>query len=147
MTRIDFAFGAPDRLRMACEVVSKHHAAGRPVLVYCRQASLLTQFDRLLWSFEPTAFIPHVDVTHELAGVTPVLLTATMPEPRMHSRHDQAAVWLVNLDDEVPGTSDQFARILEIIDNHPETVSKARYRWKAYKNAGHELHAHDVSAR
>ena len=147
MSRIDFAFGAPDRLRMACDVISKHHGAGRPVLVYCRQPALLTQLDRLLWSFDPTAFIPHVDVSHDLATVTPVLLTATAPDPAMHARHDPDTVWLLNLDDEVPDTSSQFARILEIVDNHPQTVSSARQRWKAYKAAGHELHAHDVSTR
>ena len=38
MSRVDFAFGAPDRLRMACEVVRKHYEAGRQVVVYLSDA-------------------------------------------------------------------------------------------------------------
>lgn len=147
MARIDFAFGAPDRLRMACDVVRKHHAAGRPLLVYSQNSGRLKQFDRLLWSFEPTAFIPHVAVDDELAPVTPVLLTSTLPTPEQHPRHAESPVWLLNLDDHAPETAPQFQRILEIVDSKPAEVQNARQRWKAYKEAGHDLHAHDVSAR
>ncbi|MBC7204781.1 MAG: DNA polymerase III subunit chi, partial [Pusillimonas sp.] len=74
MARIDFAFGAEDRLWTACEVVHKHYRQKRPLLVYCSQAERLNQFNQLLWSFEADAFIPHVDVTDPLASCTPVLL-------------------------------------------------------------------------
>jgi DNA polymerase IIIc chi subunit len=50
MTRIDFAFGAPDRLRMACQVVRKRYLAGQRLVVYCREGSRLAQFDRMLWA-------------------------------------------------------------------------------------------------
>jgi len=56
-------------------------------------------------------------------------------------------VWLLNLDDHVPETASQFQRILEIVDGAPAEVQSARQRWKVYKEAGHDLHAHDVSTR
>lgn len=147
MARIDFAFGAPDRLRMACDVIRKHHMAGRPLMVYSRNEGRLKQFDRLLWSFEPVAFIPHVDVTDALAQVTPVLFTTSPPSPEQHAQHAHAAVWLINLDDDIPATASQFERIIEIVDHQPDEVQAGRQRWRAYKEAGHDVRAHDVSAR
>src|SRR5690606_24173459 len=58
--RVDFAFGAPDRWRAACQALARHHSAGHEVVVYCTQAEPLRAFDTMLWGFEPTAFIPHV---------------------------------------------------------------------------------------
>lgn len=145
MSRVDFAFGAPDRLRMACEVVRKHYAAGRPLVVYTQNSQLMGRFDRLLWSFEPDAFIPHVDAADPLAPQTPVIFTTTPPMPDMHAGHAQAPVWLINLDADIPPTAGHFPRILEVIDNKPAEVAAARQRWRAYKQDGHELFAHDVS--
>ncbi|MAK55027.1 MAG: DNA polymerase III subunit chi [Pusillimonas sp.] len=147
MARIDFAFGASDRLRTTCEVVRKHYQQQHPVLVYCSQAELLTRFDQLLWAFDPTAFIPHVYVHDPLASCTPVLLTTEPPEPNMHSNVGNQPVWLVNLDPDCPTTTHQFDRVLEIVSLEPNDVEPARQRWMQYKNAGHELHAHDLSTR
>ena len=79
MTRIDFAFGAPDRLRMACQVVRKRVLAGQRLVVYCKDGSRLTAFDRMLWAFDDTAFVPHVLANDPLAAETPVVLTAGDP--------------------------------------------------------------------
>jgi hypothetical protein len=48
MTRIDFAFGAPDRLRTACNLVAKHYQAKQPIVVYCQDMALLEQLNGLL---------------------------------------------------------------------------------------------------
>ena len=60
MTRIDFAFGAPDRLRTACQVARKRYLAGQRLVVYCRDGSRLASFDRMLWAFDDISFVPHV---------------------------------------------------------------------------------------
>src|SRR3546814_4028117 len=96
MSRIDFAFGAPDRLRMACEVVRKHHVSGRPLLVYTQDTQRLARFDRLFLGFDAQAFVPHVQADDPLAGQTPVLLTASPPSPIPAANGLQA--WLINLD-------------------------------------------------
>jgi DNA polymerase-3 subunit chi len=147
MARIDFAFGAEDRLRTACEVVHKHYRQKRPLLVYCSQAERLNQFNQLLWSFEADAFIPHVHVTDPLASCTPVLLTEKPPEPSMHPGFNEQSVWLINLDVACPPAAHQFERILEIVSLQQEDIEPARQRWLQYKTEGHELHAHDLSTR
>ena len=154
MTRIDFAFGAPDRLRMACEVVRKHCAAGRRLIVYTRDADRLAKFDRLLWGFEATAFVPHVMADDPMAAATPVLLAedlAALPGDVAPANADTAAQaaspWLVNLDLQCPPDAARFDRILEIVSNHEADKNAARERWRQYQTEGHTLHAHDVSGR
>lgn len=148
MARIDFAFGADDRLRMTCEVVRKHYASGRPLVIYTQNAPLLARFDRLLWGFEATAFIPHVDVNDPLAAQTRVLLTTQTPAVPPHwVTETSPAPWLINLDIQCPPTTDQFERVLEIVSNDPDDVSAARQRWRQYKAEGHAVNAHDISGR
>ena len=79
MTRIDFAFGAPDRLRTACQVARKRYLAGQRLVVYCRDGSRLASFDRMLWAFDDISFVPHVLANDPLAADTPVVLTASDP--------------------------------------------------------------------
>lgn len=142
MARIDFAFGAPDRLRMACDVVFKHYGKGRRLVVYCADAALLERFDLMLWGFEATAFVPHVDAGDPLAAQTPVLLSGKpLPPPP----GPPPAPWLVNLDKHCPPGAEQYERILEIVSQDEESVAAARRRWRQYKSEGHDLHAHDVS--
>ena len=142
MSRIDFAFGAPNRLRTACEVVRKHYHAGRRVLVYTQDRQRLERFDHLLWGFDPTAFVPHVMVDDPLAGQTSVQLTssALVSQPDANGQ----LPWLVNLDLSCPPDYDKFDRILEIVSNHEEDKQAARERWLHYKAAGHDLHAHKL---
>jgi DNA polymerase-3 subunit chi len=145
-TRADFAFGAPDRLRMACQVVARHYAKGRQLLVYSSDTRVLGRFDRMLWSFDPASFVPHVGMNDELAAQTPVLLASqaieSWPGP---SGPALSAVWLLNLDPNGPPNPEKFERILEIVSNEESDRQAARQRWIHYKAAGLSLHAHDVS--
>lgn len=140
-TRVDFAFGAADRLLKACEVTQKQVAAGRRLVVYSGNAARLRKFDRLLWQFEATAFVPHVMADDPLAERTPVLLCAAAPSPELAGEGS----WLLNLDTECPPGGQQFERILEIVSGHPDDKAAARQRWRSYQESGFELRAFDIS--
>jgi len=140
-TKVDFAFGAADRLLKACEVTRKQVAAGRRLVVYTSNEARLNKFDRLLWRFEATAFVPHVMASDPLADRTPVLLEARQPDPSLAAD----GAWLLNLDTECPPGAEHYARILEIVSGHPEDKAAARQRWRAYQNIGFELRAFDIS--
>lgn len=142
MSRVDFAFGAPNRLRTACEVVRKHYSAGRRVLVYTQDRQRLERFDHLLWGFDPTAFVPHVMTDDPLAAQTPVQLTAAPPVASPTADGQQP--WLLNLDLSCPPGYEHFDRILEIVSDHEDDKLAARERWQQYKVAGHALHAHKL---
>ncbi|MEO6986974.1 MAG: DNA polymerase III subunit chi [Paralcaligenes sp.] len=142
MARVDFAFGAQDRLRMACEVTHKHYLASRSLIVYSSDEQMLADFDRQLWSFDPTAFVPHVRANDPLASGTPIWLTAEPPQPL---RDNAPATWLLNLDSQCPPGAEGFDRILEIVSDKAEDKQAARLRWRQYQTDGHTLFAHDVS--
>ncbi|MDZ5615507.1 DNA polymerase III subunit chi [Achromobacter xylosoxidans] len=149
MTRIDFAFGAPDRLRMACQVVRKRYLAGQRLVVYCKEGSRLAAFDRMLWAFDDTSFVPHVLANDPLAAETPVVLTAGDPWQAAQAAvaDGQPQPWLLNLDDACPPGFDAFERLLEIVSDDPDDKQAARPRWRAYQGAGHTPQSHDLSQR
>lgn len=149
MTRIDFAFGAPDRLRMACQVVRKRYLAGQHLVVYCTEGSRLAAFDRMLWAFDDTSFVPHVLANDPLAAETPIILTAGDPWQAAQAAvaGDQPQPWLLNLDDGCPPGFEAFERLLEIVSDDPDDKQAARQRWRVYQGAGHAPHSHDLSQR
>lgn len=141
MSRIDFAFGALNRLEMACRTTARHVQAGRRLLVYCSDARRMDRFDQLLWSFEPASFIPHVHADDPLVEHAAVILAS-----------DNAALasapgegWLLNLDLECPPHPERFERILEIVSEHQADRDAARLRWIAYRSGGHDVRSHDLS--
>lgn len=142
MSRVDFAFGADDRLRMACRTAARHAAAGRRLLVYCTDPRRMQRFDSLLWSFDPVSFVTHAPVGDALAPEAAVLLAAA-PEDLATAPHEG---WLLNLDLDCPPALERFERVLEIVSGHEADIAAARRRWLAYKSEGHELRAHDLAA-
>ncbi|MCD0506111.1 DNA polymerase III subunit chi [Bordetella petrii] len=145
MTRIDFAFGASDRLRAACQAARKRYQAGQRLVVYCADGTRLSAFDRMLWAFDDTSFVPHVLATDPLAADTPVILTAAAPQAAPAGNLGEC--WLLNLDDDCPPGYDGFARILEIVSDDPADRQAARQRWRVYQAAGHATHSHNLAGR
>lgn len=141
MTRIDFAFGAADRLRVACQIVRKRYRARQTVVVYSSDATRLKAFDTLLWAFDDVSFVPHVQASDPLASVTAVVLTASAPVPP----EGQASPWLLNLDDACPPDYSRFERVMEVVSAQPEDRQAARQRWRTYQSEGHEVVAHELA--
>ena len=140
MTEIDFAFGAPDRLKMACKVARKRHEAGQQLVVYCRDTVRLTAFDRMLWALDDISFIPHVWAGDPLAAQTPIVLTASDAETPHHQ-------WLLNLDDSWPPIYTRFERLIEIVSHDAPDREAARSRWRFYQECGHQIVRHDLATQ
>lgn len=147
MTRIDFAFGAGDRLRAACQTARKRYLAGQRVVVYCSDGRRLSAFDRMLWAFDDISFIPHVLANDPLAADTPVVLTAADPSAVLRQSPAASApdIWLLNLDDACPPNYDGFVRLLEFVSDDPADRQAARQRWRTYQAAGHPVQSHDLT--
>jgi len=137
VTRIDFYRGAEDKQRFACRLAAKVFAKPAKLVVYSPDAKALADFDRALWSFQATGFVPHVFVESPLAAETPVVL-ATSGEALPH--HDV----LLNLHDEWPPFFATFDRVLEIVGTDEDDKARARLRWTFYKERGYELKVNDV---
>ena len=142
MTRVDFAYGAAHRLRMACRTAARHVGAGRRLLVYCTDARRLQRFDALLWEFEPASFIPHALAGDPLAGQADVVLVADAET----LAGTPPLGWLLNLDLDCPPRAERFERILEIVSGHEADIQAARRRWSLYQQAGHGVRGHRLPA-
>ena len=141
MARIDFAFGAQDRLEQACLTTYRQYQAGQRILITSTRTEILRQLDALLWSRYDTSFIPHVWADDPLAPSTAVVLAG--PEQVEQSIATASAnTWLLNLDDACPASLGKIERVLEIVSEDAEDKERARARWRQYQSEGHTLKAH-----
>ena len=138
MTRIDFHFNAPDKLQYASRLVRKAYRAGQRVVVFA-DSGAVEELDRVLWTFSPLDFIPHVRAADPLAAQTPVLLCS---EPCDTPHADV----LVNLSTQTPSFFSRFERLVEVVTASEEDRDQARARWRFYRDRGYPLQSHDLAA-
>jgi DNA polymerase-3 subunit chi len=130
--QVSFYSDAADPLHFACRLVRRALASGKPVGV-CVAAPDSARLDELLWSFDPTDFIPH----RRWDGASPaapgeVLLVgdaAGLPHRGL----------LLNLSLALPADALAFERVLEVVGREPQAVQAGRERYRTYKQAGAQL--------
>ena len=137
MTRIDFYRYAEDKVRFACRLAARAYDASARVVVWSPDRAVLDAFDKALWTYQATKFVPHVALESPLAGETPVVLAtdgASLPHHEV----------LLNLGDEWPPFFASFDRVLEIVSTDEADKERARGRYSFYKQRGYDLKVHDV---
>jgi len=139
VTRIDFYHYADDKLRFACRLAAKACEQSSRIVVWSDDADLLGRFDRDLWTFQSTRFVPHCWAGSSLAAETPVIL-ATSDGQLPH--HDV----LLNLGAEWPPFFSTFERLLEIVATDEEDKAKARSRYAFYKKRGYDINVNPISS-
>jgi DNA polymerase-3 subunit chi len=132
VTRIDFYRYAEDKVAFACRLAAKAHEKSSRLVVYASDRATLERFDRELWTFHPTRFVPHCFLGSRLAAETPVIL-ASSGDALPH--HDV----LMNLDDEWPPFFATFERLLEIVSTDEDDKNRARARYVFYNKRGYEI--------
>ena len=137
MTRIDFYRYADDKIRVACRLAAKAVAKPSRLVVYTPDANVLAEFDRALWTWQQTSFVPHCYSHSPLAVETPVILTSS-GESLPH--HDV----LLNLGDEWPPFFASFDRVLEIVSTDEDDKVRARERHAFYKKRGYDIQVNDI---
>lgn len=138
MTQIDFYTHVEDKLQVACKLAAKAHAQGLRMAVLCPDAATAQQFDRMLWTSPPLAFVPHCDAAHELAARTPIVFD----HRDVPSSHDDV---LLNLRAEWPQVFSRFQRLIEIVTTDDDDRAAARNRYKFYRDRGYDIRTHDLS--
>ena len=142
MTEISFHFNVPDRTEYACRLLRKALRKGAQIVV-TGAPPVLANLDRVLWTFDPLEFVPHVMARpgQEIAArlrTTPVWLVADLEQA---GHHDV----LVNLHDEAPTGFESFARMIEIVTPDERDRLAARQRWKHYATRGYAIEKHEVA--
>lgn len=139
MTHVDFHVNAQSKLAYACRLARKGYLSGRPMVFHATD-DVLAEFDRLLWTFSATDFIPHCRATDALADVTPILLaTAADADACIHHQT------LVNLAADTPSFFGRFERLIEVVEAEAADLDAGRRRWRYYKDRGYPLERHDLA--
>jgi len=132
MTRIDFYTTDQSRLEIACRLVSKATSQKMRVTIFAPDASLAQSMDRLLWTVQATAFVPHCFSTDRMATDTPVIIASSLD----NSGPDEL---LLNLADACPVAFGRYQRLIEIVSKKDGDQDAARSRWRHYKERGYEV--------
>jgi DNA polymerase-3 subunit chi len=137
VTKIDFYRYAPDKLRFACRLAALAFERNKRVVVYAPDAALRTEFDRLLWTFQSTKFVPHCVAGADVEADTPVVIAGDDYEPPHHEV-------LLNLGADKPPWFASFDRLLEVVGNDDPDKARARARYSFYKKRGYEIQVNDI---
>ena len=146
--RVQFYHNTPDPLALACELVGRAYGSGRKVVVRMPDDASAQALDRMLWTHERLAFIPHVLLDSPLIGETPVVIasatstSAAVGEP----------VWphtdmLFNLAPDLAPAYTDFKLVVEIVGQREADKLPARARWSQYREHGLTLKAFDAELR
>ena len=141
-TRVQFYHNTGHPLSLACEFAARAFADGRKVALRVPDEAAAKQLDRMLWSFDPLEFVPHVMADSPLAAETPVIIGRADAAPRW-----PAADMLVNLAEDIPGDFERFRLLVEIVGQSEAEKLPARARWMHYRQRDLRLQAFDSERR
>lgn len=141
-TRVQFYHNTPDRLALARELLARAQVGGRRIVVRMPDAASARELDKLLWTQEPLAFVPHVLSDSPLAAETPIVIGVAGAEGDWPQ-----ADMLFNLAADTPPGFEAFRLLVEIVGQSEADKLPARARWLAYKQRGLELKAFDAERR
>jgi DNA polymerase III subunit chi len=140
MTEVKFFFNVEHKLAFACKLAKAAMEQGKRLIVFAPEESTANEFDRLLWTFSPLSFVPHVRAEHALAGETPIVIAHA--ESKL-PHHDA----LLNLGNEPPPFFTRFEQLREVVSTHDEDRACARERLKFYKARGFDIINQDMAAK
>ena len=121
-------------LALVCQLVQKAVNAKQTVLCLVPDSDTAEQLDKLLWSFQASAFIPHgIGSQHH-----PVAISAEATPSDHHGI-------LINLQAAIPNWFSRFDRVMEVIYSEPKYAQVKRENFAFYKERGYPLNFHDLS--
>lgn len=136
MTRIDFYFNVADKYREVAELAEIALARQRRLFIYTGDADAAERLALVLWTHQPTSFLPHCLDGHALAAETPIVLGWATPTPS----HDDI---LINLSAAQPFFFSRFRGLIELVGLAEDDRALARKRYRYYRDLGYEIRNHD----
>lgn len=135
MTRVDFFIWPLCERRhhdlAICNLISSIYRSEGRLTVLLEDNNERERLDNLLWNFEQTSFIPHgVDNTY------PVELSSDAAKKTENI--------IMNLRASCPREPEKFEIIVETAGHDESTRSKARLRFKKYKECGIGVSSHEI---
>ena len=116
---------SPERqVQSTCRLCRKKLRESARIWLHCPDPKVQQELDELLWSFDPTSFLPHgiQDTT------APICISADLP-----TEND----WIVfNFNNQALENMTQFDHIIEIIENDEQAKIIGREKFKTYRGLG-----------
>ncbi|KAF3978500.1 MAG: DNA polymerase III subunit chi [Methylococcales symbiont of Iophon sp. n. MRB-2018] len=142
MTEVSFyilpSYSQQERLLFACRLIEKAYQKKQFCYVQTNNHQQSQQLDNQLWSFKPSSFIPHQILQDTVPEFEKSILIGTQKAP------DKWKKIAINLSLNYPENANQMERILEVLDNNPETKKAGRERYKQYQQAGINITIHNM---
>lgn len=139
MSRVDF-YILPEnsgRDRFVCSVANKAWQQGHNVYIHTASRETAIKLDDLLWTYQDISFIPHTLLGQSDPIDAPVVIGWQDQVP------DNCTV-IINLTEDIPTSTERFARIVEIVAGSDAERGMARNHYRTYRDGGHEMHSHTV---
>ncbi len=119
--------------KSVAKLLEKVYLAGMRSVLLFENAETLATYNKLLWTFSSLTFLPHGSKSEGQPEEQPLWLSTEFENP------NEASVLACVEGTQISAFKD-FKRCLDIFNGHDDdAVKEARKRWKAYKEAGHEL--------
>ncbi len=115
------------------KLLERTQAAGKRALILAGSAERVEALNAHLWSYDQNSWLPHGSAKDGNGPEQPIWLTETDENPN-------GAEFLFLTDGMAAADPGNFERCFDLFDGHDEqAVAAARTRWRALKEAGHEL--------
>lgn len=140
MPRVDFYIlpNQGTRERFTCDIASKIHRQKLDLYIHASSREEARLLDDFMWTYKDISFLPH-GLINENTGSN----TITIGWEGEVSNNKEV---LINLSSDVPEFVDNFERIIEIVPPDDADRQRARDRYRQYRQAGFELHNHDLNS-
>lgn len=136
MTQVEFYILDDEKPRaafhQAVSLIEQSFRSNKRVFIHTESKRDAEYMDELLWTREPSSFLPHL-LVGEAEGITPPIQIGFGQQPEV--RPDV----LVNLAHEVPQFHGRFERLIEFAHGDEAAKEQARQRFKFYRDRGYPL--------
>jgi DNA polymerase III subunit chi len=119
-----------DALTWRCEKIQHYYDQGKRVLIYADDPRMAAKIDALLWSFHPSAFIPH-SLENEATDNTPVVI-GTQSAP---GNFDITFNFSAN----IPANTPAHNTIVDSVFQSESSKNHGRTRYGAYQKSGAQV--------
>jgi DNA polymerase-3 subunit chi len=119
--------------RRSISLIHEAYRQKKKVFIYTDSQRDAEYMDELLWTQDPSSFLPHLLIGEAEGILPPIQIGHQGQEPQI--RPDL----LVNLSESIPHFVGQFERVLEFAYGNEEQKEKARSRFKFYRDRGYPL--------
>lgn len=134
MTEIRFYHLQRQTLEQALpQILEKVLDRGWRAVVVAGSEERVEMLNQHLWTYQSASFLPHGSAKDGFAEDQPIWLTDRQENPN-------GATVLIVTDGAAWDNVDAFTLCCELFDGRdPDAVRTAREKWRAYKDAGHDL--------